>query len=92
MEIRGTLEQAIYEYCPSSFIIASWCFLTLIVIIDLTIPVLFGYLTESHHLPLFGGVATGLYYFDKLGVLLLGFCLLSTYIEIARAKRFFPFQ
>jgi hypothetical protein len=92
MEIRGTLNQAIYEYCPPSFIIVSWCFLALIVIIDLTIPVLFGYLTESSHLPLFGGVAGGLYYFDKLAILLLGFCTLSTYIEIARAKRFYPFQ
>jgi hypothetical protein len=80
-----TAWEALNEDCPTYLLISAWCFFIVGVILELILPTLFGMLTTYPVMvPMnerFELTAMLLNLLDKLLILLLLFCGISTYIK-----------
>ena len=65
-------------------IVTAWCFLGMVIMMELTLPVLFGYMMDARHLTFEGLFVLSsqlIYWVDKLSILLLGYCATSTIFD-----------
>jgi hypothetical protein len=76
-KIQYTFELALFEPSQLHDLIIAWCFLVVIACVEFTLPVLFGFETLQTGI-WFVNCAIGLFWMDKLAILLLLYCLLTT--------------
>lgn len=83
--------EALNEKSPVYLIIVSWCFLGLCVVIEWLLPTAFGYFmtypVEVEINQWFEISALCLYVMDKLAMLLMLYCIGSSYTEIASWRK-----
>ena len=75
------------EYCPWYLIIACWCVFALAFMVELYLPVTFGYISENVEMTFwFYRCGELLYLFDKTAILLGIYSSIATYQKFAELK------
>ena len=84
-DTQQTIRIAWYEPARPREILAAWCYLANIVIIELTVPVLFGYILSVKGITELTGwfaISAGLLFLmDKLAILMLAYCVVTTVLD-----------